>query len=94
MDLQADQGHGDDPNSAGSAAVGVGGRQEGSGSADSNAADGVARELPSGFHSCGGKHGELYDSGEELGSIPLSLLHSETGPGDEAAVPEELVGHL
>lgn len=86
MDLQK---HGDDPSSAGSAGSGVGRGQEGSGSADSD-----ARELSSGLHSCGGKHGELHDSGEELGSIPVSLLDSETGPGDEASVPEELFGHL
>lgn len=94
MDLQPDQNCRDDQSSAGSAAAGVRGGQEGSGSADSEPPDGHAGEFSSGFHSCGGKHGQFHDSGEKLGSIPLSLLNSETGPGDEASVLEELVGHL
>lgn len=70
------------------------GQQEGSRTPGSEPTVRDAREFSSGFHGGGGKHGQFHDSGEELGSVSLSLLDSKTGAGDEASVLDQLICHL
>lgn len=52
------------------------------------------RELLTGFHSRGGKHGQLHDSGEEPGAVPLPLLGPEARLRHEVTLSGEYIGHL
>lgn len=52
------------------------------------------RELLTGFHSRGRKHGQLHDSGEEPRAVSVPVLGAEARLRHEVTFPGEYISHL